>query len=322
MGAGRQFVDERRYDYWREAVCYYFQPEPSAASEPEQFQVWAKALIAPRGELYTYASGAPTEGSEAISVRPDRGDEIDIGLVLAGIRYHESDGEPPHVAGPGDAFVCDSAQASRVRWTAHRGVHLRLVRAAVESALGGALPPAGVLAGELGKGRLWPFLRDHLSRLADEMSSLSRLERSLIMDQTVDLALAALRVVGSQWHGADPSAHGLFVIAHRFIAQHLGEPDLSVKRIARALGCSRATLYRLFAHHRLTVAAYIRERRMQWLYHLLLAADNRASWSALAERCGFRDLTNLPRRFRRRFGLTPSQLRERARRSLEAEHPV
>src|SRR5690606_9679464 len=133
-------------------------------------------------------------------------------------------------------------------------------------ALGGEVPSAGVLAGQLGRARLWPFLRDQMIRLAEEMANLSRFERSLILDQTVDLALALLRVVGAQWYGGESPGYGLFVVAQRYIAQNLGDPELSVERIARAVGCSRATLYRVFAQHRLTVAAYIRERRMHWLY--------------------------------------------------------
>jgi len=312
--SARGFPPARRFDYWRESVFYYFEADRSATSEPERFTVWAKALIAPRGELYTYASGAISGACRAMSILGDRGDDIDIGLVVSGTRYHEIEGEPTHVAGPGEPFVYDCGKESRVSWTPHRGVHLRLGRAAVESALGGAVPSAGVLATELGKAQLWPFLRDQMLRLADEMSNLSRMERSLLLDQTVDLALALLSSVGGQRHDHDLSPYGPFLTAQRFIARHLGDPELSVERIACAVGCSRATLYRLFAQHRLTVAAYIREQRMHWLYNLLLTADSRIPWPVLAERCGFRDLTNLPRRFRQRFGVTPRELRERVRR--------
>lgn len=311
---------ENRFDYWRETVFYYFEAERAESARTEEFQAWARALVGPRGEFYTYASGPIAGMRRAISIRRDKGDDIDIGLVLAGTRRHEIPGENIHVAGPGEPFVYDCAKESRVSWTAHRGVHLRLGRAAVESALGKHVPSAGLLARELGKGRLWPFLRDQMARLADQAAHLTRLERCLVLDQTVDLALAVLRVVGSQWQGgADSSPYGLFIAAQRFIAQHLGDADLSVDRVAHAVGCSRATLYRLFSQHRLSVSAYIREQRLQWLYNLLLTAEPRVPWPLLAERCGFRDTTNLPRRFRERFGMTPSELREQARQIFETE---
>src|SRR5690606_38652258 len=142
------------------------------------------------------------------------------------------------------------------------------------AALGGKVPAASVLVRALTASSLWPFLRSQMALLARQIPTLSSAERALLLDHTIDLAIAALQTVGLKaHHRQEPTRHGLFLAAQRFIDRHLASPDLSIAAIARAVGCSRATLYRAFAENNLTVAGYIREQRLQRLNRLLRTAD-------------------------------------------------
>ena len=80
--------------------------------------------------------------------------------------------------------------------------------------------------------------------------------------------------------------------------------------MARLVGCSRATLYRVFAASDRSVASLIwaaRLERARWL--LPLPASHNAPIAELAYRCGFVDPASFSRMFRRRFGLSPREAR-------------
>ena len=97
--------------------------------------------------------------------------------------------------------------------------------------------------------------------------------------------------------------------ASAYIEQHLGEPSLSSSRVARALGCSRSTLYRLFSNHETGVAGYIRDLRLDRARTLIENAPAHIPVADLALQCGIYDTANFSRQFRRRFGIPPSELR-------------
>ena len=127
------------------------------------------------------------------------------------------------------------------------------------------------------------------------------------LENTIDLALATLRegVVAAKNSDEAGSREGLFLAAKRYIETHLCDPNMKVDDIAQAVACSRATLYRIFAEHDLTVAGYIRELRLQRFAMLLQQGGESATIADLAERCGVLDPGNFSELFKQRFGITP-----------------
>lgn len=298
------------YDYWRETVYYHFDADRRSGDGPNRFAAHARALIAPRGAFYAYRSEAVSGRRTADQIRADEGDDLDLGLVLGGSRRHELNGDATAMAGPGDFYVYDFTRPSRVAWKAHRGVHLTLRRQAAEAALGGTVPSAGEVARALSISGLAPFLRSQFALLARHMHTLPGSERSVVLDNTIDLALAALRgsAVGAT-PDREPHRHTLFVAARRYIEDNLAHPDLDAQRIAHALGCSRSTLYRAFADHGMTVASHIRDTRLARFRHLLETAPPHIAIAEIAARVGLYDTPNLSRAFRGEFGVAPSEVK-------------
>ena len=104
------------YDYWRETAFYYFAADRQLA-EAKAISLRAHVLVAPRGEFRLYRSDAISGSRTQRQVSADGGDNVDLGLVLAGVRVHH-DGRVEMVARAGEFFVDDSAEPSHVRWTA------------------------------------------------------------------------------------------------------------------------------------------------------------------------------------------------------------
>jgi len=127
---------------------------------------------------------------------------------------------------------------------------------------------------------------------------------------TADLLLTVLReTVASRGEPSADDLRAYFVAAKRIIHQRLADFNLSPKSIADALQCSRATLYRAFRAHGLTVAAYIREVRLQEAWRRLEESSPHASIAEIAAACGFSDSVHFRRIFRERFDIHPRDVR-------------
>ena len=94
------------------------------------------------------------------------------------------------------------------------------------------------------------------------------------------------------------------------VAQHLGDPALSVDQIARALNCSRRHLYNAFADEPDGVAGYLLARRLvacRAAFDDPRLADRSITEVALAH--GFSNMAHFSRVFRTRTGASPSEYR-------------
>ena len=272
------------------------------------FQARAQGLIEPvYGDLVVFQSDPVWGGRSQRQIRKSGGDRFTLGMVLSGSRYHRDEKDEPVISGPGDFFCYDAAKPSRVRWTAHRGVHLSLPRRLVEEATNGRIPPAASGATALAASPLAPFVRSQLRLIANHLGSLSRAERATVFRQTVELVLAAL---GQAYTDQEAGRSAYFVAAKRYIDADLADAELDPAQIAAGVGCSRATLYRAFAQHGLTVAGYVREVRLREAMHRLRAAPADTPIHAVAVQCGFNNLSNFRSAFRDRFGMSPREVRD------------
>lgn len=107
--------------------------------------------------------------------------------------------------------------------------------------------------------------------------------------------------------GRPPGVH--LSLAKSFLARNLGNPRLSPADVAAACNISLSYLHRLFAGDETTVAAYLREQRLQAAYRDLTASTVTEPVIRIAERWGLPDPTHFNRMFKRRFGVTPGELR-------------
>jgi AraC-like DNA-binding protein len=97
------------------------------------------------------------------------------------------------------------------------------------------------------------------------------------------------------------------------VAQHLGDPDLSVDAIALALNCSRRQLYNAFAEEPDGVAGYILQRRLEACRRAFGdRAQAQRSITDIALGFGFSNMAHFSRVFRAHLGMAPSDYRRTA----------
>jgi len=94
------------------------------------------------------------------------------------------------------------------------------------------------------------------------------------------------------------------------IEAHLLDPDLSTIWIAARHGISARYLRALFADRQMTFADFVTDRRLLVVWRRLVNPNTLCdAISTIAYECGFNDLSWFNRAFRRRFGMTPSEVR-------------
>ncbi|MBV8169768.1 MAG: helix-turn-helix domain-containing protein, partial [Alphaproteobacteria bacterium] len=235
--------------------------------------------------------------------------DLQLTLVLDGAIVARGGGVPT-VVGPGTLRLVDLSPRFESRW---HGRHLRfnLPRALLASALDGDL---GTLHGRvLPQRRLTPLLAEHLRALATLAAAADETACGAALRMTTELAVTTLQLeFGETLRRHATVADDLFAAACREIELHLGMPDLSPLVIAARLGCSRATLYRVFAKRELSVADHIRERRLARCRAAIEASTGSSETIAdLAFGAGFENAVHFSRLFKARFGVSPSDYRRR-----------
>lgn len=137
------------------------------------------------------------------------------------------------------------------------------------------------------------------------------------------LSAAALEVLAtrlahelgtSQWETPEARRHAQLTTVQAFIQRHLGDAGLSPAMIAAAHHMSLRSLQQLFHDEGLTVAGWIRKRRLEGCRHDLSdpALASRPV-AAIAARWGFSSPGDFSRAFRSVHGLPPAEYRMLAR---------
>ena len=156
-------------------------------------------------------------------------------------------------------------------------------------------------------------LRHHLLTTLNEASFMSPSERVLAVNAAADMALAILQAGRLGTADSEQFGEGFYWAARRLIDRLCTNADLTPERVAVALGCSRASLYRAFARRGESIAATIWSARIERAQRMLVSAEGAGLLvSDIAQHCGFRELPTFTRMFKRRFGMTPRDARDMA----------
>lgn len=137
------------------------------------------------------------------------------------------------------------------------------------------------------------------------------------------LSTAALEVLATRlarelevrdWGTPESRKHAMLTTVQAFIHQNLGDPELAPAAVAAAHHISLRTLHQLFHDEGLTVAGWIRARRLERCRTDLAdpALDARPV-AAIAARWGFASAADFSRAFRSAHGIPPAEYRRFAR---------
>jgi AraC family transcriptional activator of tynA and feaB len=125
------------------------------------------------------------------------------------------------------------------------------------------------------------------------------------------MQLAVYDLVGAlfvpdSWSGSRPTDK-LFARIHSIITDRFADPDFGPHELATDAGISLRYIHKLFAERGSSCREFIYSLRLDHAAHLLNRRSGKAQpLSEIAYGCGFRDYTHFARKFRNRFGYSPS----------------
>jgi AraC-like DNA-binding protein len=134
-----------------------------------------------------------------------------------------------------------------------------------------------------------------------------------IGDATLELVRAMIASTGQHDDSRTNSVMNetLHTRIEAFIHNHLTDPGLSPERIAQEHYISVRQLYKLWAHHELSVSEWIMSERLEGARRALAVhARTSTTIGTIARWWGFADPTHFSRRFRGAYGLSPREWRE------------
>jgi AraC family transcriptional activator of tynA and feaB len=296
-----------RLSFWRDTVLRRMEPTVQL-SETRPFRARMVRFSSEHGDMLEHSADPVVVVRTAQQCRHDGCDDISFGFVLDGISIHTEKGNQPIRAG--DANIIDCARPLDMRLSRHRTMSLVLRRARVQDALG--IDPALLPELRLPRVGMTAILRGHMQETLRQALHLSPEERTVAFDTAAELAMAAIRGALARPLEGERFPRALHQAALALIARECTDPELTPIRVAAALGCSRAALYRLFAGAETSVSAHIWTARLEHAYGMLLSDLHAATAiGEIAFRSGFVDHPTFNRMFRRRYAMSPRDVRSR-----------
>lgn len=306
----------QRLDFWHEAHMGRMALSRAAREDEHSrpFEGHVRRVLGLDSHLMMHGSDTVVAVRSRAQCRRDGVDYISINLMLeCGPALMDHGGQQRLRAG--SLYFVDSAQPVEFRHPRHQSVSIFLPRRKVQEAAGNSakgaplrLPPS--LQAHSG---LAAVLRSHMRMAAVQAPFMTAPQRVMTVTACAEMALALVQEAAQGAANTDQFALASFEAARRIVLQKCGDPQLDPAAVATALGCSRATLYRLFLRHGQSVAALIWTARLTRA-HDMIASGRHAllSLSDIALQSGFVDQAGFNRMFKRRYGLTPGEVREQA----------
>lgn len=322
MAASGQLVDittdgiptAERVDFWRDHVSRRNQFERPESNRP--FQAHLRRVALPDAELIEHASEAIVSRGAARRPHLSSGDDVAIELVREG-RETLLDHNGEHRLHVGDLYVVDYSRPLRTVRPRQRVSAIVLPRQRVVEIMGDA--PSGLAAWRFPAHGMAAILRKQMQATLDGAPGLPPPQRALAVNEAADMALALFQAMRGGAADVARLDRGFYRAARRYIKGHCGDPELTPGHAALALGCSRASLYRVFALRGEGIAECIWQARIERAWRMLTSIDSIGlSISDVAMRCGFREMPTFGRMFRRHYGTTPTEARRTARTTASA----
>ena len=158
------------------------------------------------------------------------------------------------------------------------------------------------LSGHRGLGKLiWSLIYTTFDQIP-EIQDTSNHDVADIITQMIRLALDGF----SSGCAAENSKEVLRERMKSYISSHLGDPELSITKLATVTGCTKRYLHMVFQQENMSISDYIRKLRLERCRSDLLnpAFANR-SITDIAYTWGFNNSNHFSRCFRDEFGVSP-----------------
>lgn len=300
--------------YWREVICdAYVQLDCEPARDPRAATFFGEVQQSKISVIEVCTINASPQRVIRTKSLVNRSNEefFIVPIQARGRSYAIQDGRSA-VLEVGDFAIVDSSRPYELQYP--DGLHLLTLKVPRRTLM--ALSPnassltATRVNGRQGAGHL---LHEMVGVLLRNMDTLEPVALDAVAASIVDVLTAGLRTISAEEPAPLTALHGYHlqrIIS--FTRANLGDPNLSIKTIAARLQMSVSSLYRIFDSQGQTLSEWIWCQRLENLRRELGDPQLRhLSVTQIGFRCGFSDSSHLSRAFKRAYGQSPREFRER-----------
>lgn len=293
-------VGRSKLAYWQDLIERSYASCDGLTERDDQFEATLTVAPADGCEFTDVRSSAIRYVRSPWHVRVGHRDDLFVALLLQGYaRFRQNDQAVIHPCG--DILIFDTARPYEFEYPdGHSSVLLRVPRPMLDSRLHGSPELGGtVISGSSPYGRLIASTLQSLTEIAGN----GNLPPGFVTPALDLIANSIAQTLGADLTLSRANLSALYRVK-RYIAENLGDEDLSLERIAADQNMSVRTLSRIFAQDGTTPIAWLQKQRLAKAYSLLTEKRCRSVTDAALD-CGFKDLSHFGRSFKRAFGITP-----------------
>lgn len=293
----------RRYAAWRDAICDVYVHVDVAATDPDRYRGFIRE--AKFGEVAMtdiLLSEQRIQRNRQHISRLDK-DCYYLQLIHRGSLSVLQHGATHRSNAARGALFCATEQYELQCHGEVRSFYLEIPRDAFAQRFPRErIPLSASINTTQGLGRI---ATEFCATLATEGSKLDDAIRAGLGNQLMDML--AFTLMSSE--GDVPSADGSvkkarLMSVQQWIEAHIGEPDLSLERVAAENGMSLRYLHLLFEPSEMSASEWIWNRRLQLAYDRLAKGDGRSVTSVAFDH-GFNSSSHFSTMFRRKYGISP-----------------
>lgn len=309
-----------RLSYWREVATRGYVEHDFEPGQGQAFNGSVKIATLPGLALTRFdADTARVSRSERSAARADANDML-LCMHVQGELGISQDGRDT-VLTERALFLLDPLRPFDIQLKSHASnVVVKVPRAVLEARVGntGNLTARAIAPSNAVAALTMGFL-DMLPDLAESLDDIAGLK---VAEQLLDLSALALTSEHGKITALSSSRATALLRLKATIERLLIEPGLKPERIAAETGISIRYANDLLAEDNSSIERYVNERRLERCRAALEdAAQSHRSIGEIAFKWGFSDLSHFGRRFKGRFGLTPTEYRRRAEIAASERQP-
>lgn len=315
---------QARLDYWIDACRTMFGGFEFVDLERKGFQAALNALTIDNLTIGQYVGSPHTMARTKSHIRSSDNDFYVV--ILASQHAFNLDHGRYRKAGVGGIWLLDNTQPFL---GAHPEgldlVNVFIPRAVLEQAVGPARFVAGMSIDATQTS--FPLVASYLSLLIKHGAGLAPARQARMASVAVELIAAGFAETLEAAPPQSPSGAAILTRAQAFIAEHIGVEGLSIADVAAALNISVRRLQEVASAECITLMDWMWERRIQMARAKLADPTQIAvPVGLIAYQCGFASQAHFSRRFKERFGQTPTEYKaasslRRAARTTRAAVP-
>ena len=313
--SSREVPSAKRFEAWREGICERYVHVDMVRYGPSDYVGYIKE--ASFGAVTLSDSLAPPQQHilrrRSHLVRSDK-DCYYIGISVQGGQQIEQCGKTIEFGVGKAALFCASEPYELRNTRPTRSIYVEFPRTELLQRMSGKAPPlTSVLSTGFGIGHIAASLCVSLAAESEYLGFEAR--QRLGSDLLGILALAFEdNAYDPSDSFADSGARGIRLRQIKlYIEDHIGDPLLNSERIAKANQISVRSLHYLFKSTDESVTDYIWARRLEKCRkELQFDLGRHRTITEIAMEAGFNSLSHFSSLFRKRFGLSPSDLRKGA----------